>query len=162
MLIHALPPNMPVELMGPMLQGPTEIKALQVALKNLSIATQRADIDPGPADGEVNNQTVQSVIAAQTLLSSQLSSWEFISLQAALAVGSMTTQAKSAVAAAAPALTVAANTAAVKYRTAGPMMPSPFGSFFGPGWYFTPMGMLLIAATAFVGWKLFFAAPTTK
>lgn len=158
MLFHALPSNLPTELMGPMLQGPAEIKSLQQALKNLSVATQRPDIDPGPISGTVENQTVQSVIAAQTLLSANLKSWEFITLQAALAVGAMTTQAKTAVAAAAVPLTVAANTAAVKYKKESPMMPSSsIVGFFAPGWYKTPVGILLIAASAFVGYKLFFA-----
>lgn len=159
-MLSIMPSSLPVELMGPMLQGPAEVKSLQTALKNLSVATQRPDIDPGTIDGTVGAQTVQSVIAAQTLLSAELPSWAFVALQAALAAGAMTSKAKEAVAAAAVPLTVAANTAAVKFKK--PTLPVPAGiaSFFGPGWYKTPFGMLLIAGGVFVGWKLFFATPT--
>lgn len=159
-MLLSMPTSLPVELMGPMLQGPAEVKSLQQALKNLSVATQRPDIDPGPIDGTVSPQTVQSVIAAQTLLSAELPSWAFVSLQAALAAGAMTSKAKEAIAAAAVPLTVAANTAAVKFKKPGVMMPTGVASFFAPGWYKTPFGIALILATAFVGYKLFFAPPT--
>lgn len=161
MQYHALPPNMPTELMGPMLQGPAEIKSLQQALLNLSQATQNPAINPGAITGDVTPQTVQAVIAGQQLISSELPSWAFVSLQAALAAGAMTSQAKTAIAAAAVPLTVAANTAAVKYKKTSPI---PGGSaivgFFAPGWYKTPMGIALIAVGAFAGYKLFFAPKT--
>lgn len=156
MLMTALPRSLPIELMGPMLQGPAEVKGLQQALANLAIATNRPDINPGAIDGTVGAQTVQAVIAASTLISAQLSTIQFAALQAALAAGAMTATAKEAVSAAAVPLTVAANTAAVKYRTTGIM---PTGGFFRPGWYTTPMGIALIIGVAFVGWKLFLSSP---
>lgn len=149
---------MPRELMGPLGDQKADVQGLQQALKNLAIATQRPDIDPGVISGVVETQTVTAVIAAQTLLSKELPQWAFLSLQAALAAGAMTSIAKEAVAKAAVPLTVAANTAAVKYKVNPAAYPMNVG-FFGPGWYKTPMGIALILGAAFVGWKLFLDKP---
>jgi hypothetical protein len=151
-------------MQGPMLSGNAEVENLQRALANLAIATNRPQINPGAADGVVGDRTVAAVIAGMDLLTSQLPTWAYLSLQAALAAGSMTSQAKSVVTSLAAPLTVAANTAAVKFKqnpTTGPLMPAQQG-FFAPGWYKTPAGIALILIVGFVGYKLFMAQPPGK
>jgi len=150
------PTALPPQLMGPMgsLGGKAEVENLQHALTNLAIATQRPQINPGPVTGVINDATMTAVSAGLGLLSEQLPTWAYLALQAAMIAGIQTTAAKDAVASAATQLTVAANTAAVKYKVQAPptMALTPAG-FFAPGWYKTPMGMGLIAVVAFLVYR---------
>lgn len=150
-------------LMG--LSGSAEVQGLQQALTNLATATGRPQINPGKIDGIVGTQTVMAVVAATDLLSEQLPTWAYLSLKAATAGASassaVTAEAKKGIELLAAPLTVAANTAAVKFKTQPPATTAS-SSFFGPGWYKTPFGIALILGGAFVGYKLFFAKPATK
>lgn len=166
LLQRAMPLSLPVELMGPLrggLGGKAEVEGLQTSLRNLAVATQRPDIDPGPITGVVDARTVTAVVAAQSLLSKELPSWAFLALQAALAAGAMTSIAKEGVEKAAIPLTIAANTAAVKYKVNPALYPMPTTTgFFVPGWWKTPFGIALLAAVGLVGYKLFFADSPAK
>lgn len=156
MLLAIPASNKQVSLRG--LHGPAEVKALQQALQNLATKTGNPAINPGAIDGVVGSQTVQAVIAAQAIYSKELPTWAFVTLQAALAAGAMTDQAKTAVATAAGPLTVAINTAAAKIAPGQPMQTG----FFSGAWYTTPMGIGLILVGAFVAYKLFIETPTPK
>lgn len=155
-MLVSMPIALPMQLMGPLGATASDIQNLQRALANLATATQRPQINPGPVTGTVNDATMTAVAAAMGLLTDQLPSWAYLSLQAGLALGAGTQQAKDVVASQATALTVAANTAAVKYKvnTPMPMGFNPAG-FFAPGWYKTPQGMIFIGVVAFVVWKFF-------
>jgi hypothetical protein len=161
MLLSQMPPNMPVELMGPLGAGTkADIEALQTALRNLSIATARPDINPGPTNtGIVDAGTVSAVVAGMGLLTEKLDSWQYLAIQAGLIAGTATNKAKEVIATYAPQLTIAANTAAVKFKTTPvPVVVGPM-SFFAPGWYKTPLGLGLIAVVGLVIYK-FVIAPT--
>lgn len=137
------------------LMGSGDIQALQQALVNLAIATGRPQINPGKVDGVVSAATVTAVVAAIDVLQPEMSETNFLILKASLAGAGAAapTQAITVVTTLAVPLTVAANTAAVKYKTTGIMLPWDAG-FFGPGWYTTPAGIGLILIGAFIGWKL--------
>lgn len=144
--------------------GSANVQQLQQALVNLAIATNRPAINPGVVNGEVNDQTVIAVSSAMGLITEELPNSIYLILQAALLVGSATTQAKKYVEQYAPQLTIAANTAALKYKQQ-PVVPtvtyqpptSFFGNLFAPGWYKTPVGIGIIGIGAFIVYKLFFA-----
>lgn len=140
------------------LSGTSEIQALQTALTNLATATGRPQINPGKVDGVVGTGTVMAVIAATDLLSEQLPTWAFLTLKAATAGAAVsktvTAEAKKGIETLAVPLTIAANTAAVKFKQTPVVVPVASSGFFGPGWYKTVPGMLLIAGVAFVGYKL--------
>lgn len=154
-------PQPGVALVGPLagLMGTAEVQNLQRALANLAIATQRPAISPGAyATGVVDDATMTAVVAALGVMSDQLPSSVYLPLQAALAIGSSTATAKNFVSSYATQLTVAANTAAAKYRVApvGPLpfqMPSFLSQLFAPGWYRTPFGMILIGAVGYIAYK---------
>ena len=160
----------PTFLDGAGLNGNASIESLQRALLNLSIATQRPAINPGPIDGVVGGQTMAAVNAALGLLTEELPSWLYLALQAAMMVGADTAQAKQYVAQYAPQLTIAANTAAVKYKTAGPAPTAPamvpaetgfFSTLFPTGWYKRPsLGWVLIGIGGLAFYKLFLASPS--
>jgi hypothetical protein len=133
------------------------VQALQTALNNLGRATQRPQI-ACPVTGKVDDATVAAVVAGMGILTEQLSTWQYLALQAAFVAGSATSKAKEAVAIAAPQLTIAANTAAVKYGKVNPVAVGPLG-FFAPGWYKTPAGLLLIGVGGFLFYKFVIAKP---
>ncbi len=139
------------------LSGTPEVAALQQALVGLAQATGRPQINPGQIDGTVGAQTVQAVIAGTDLMSEHLPTWAFLSLKAGMIGASMVGGAGGAAAStittlAAP-LTIAANTAAVKFRQ------NPTMGMFGAAWWTSPTGLLVIAGLAFVGYKLFLDTP---
>lgn len=146
------------------LASSASVQQLQQALVNLAISTGRPAINPGAVTGEMNDQTVVAVSSAMGLLTEELPSSVYLILQAGLLVGSATTQAKKLVEQYAPQLTIAANTAALKFHQQPPAVPvvvqpqtSFFGNLFAPGWYKTPFGMVIIGVGAFAIYKLFLA-----
>jgi hypothetical protein len=156
-------------LAGPLsgLGSTADVQNLQRALANLAIATQRPAINPGYMTGVVDDATMTALIAGMGLLSESLPSSVYLPMQAALAAGGMTSIAKKAVETYAAQLTVAANTAAVKYRTAPPAMmpfsPTDFlSNFFAPGWYTRPPGMLFLAVVGIVVYKKFLSPDAKK
>jgi hypothetical protein len=145
--------------LGGYLAGDANVENLQRALINLAQATQRPAINPGRVSGIVDDPTMTAVQAAVGLLSEELPTWAYLGLQAALATGATTSTAKNFVTQYAAQLTVAMNTAAVKFKVNAPqgggMIPMGPQGFFVPGWYKTPAGMVLIGIAAFVIYKLF-------
>lgn len=146
------------------LMGASEIENLQRALINLSVATQRPAINT-KITGVVDDSTMMAINSALGLLTEELPSWLYLGLQAGMIVGATNATAKKYVGEYATQLAMAANTAATKYKvnpttttTTPPIVvaPPPTG-FFTPGWYKTPLGMLLIGVAAFIGYKLFLA-----
>jgi hypothetical protein len=139
---------------GAQLLGPNEIENLQRALINLSVATQRPAIN-AKITGVVDDQTMTAVSASLGLLTEELPSWLYLGLQAAMVAGTMSTTVKNYVGQYATQLTLAANTAAVKYK-ANPPAPVPTApvavGFFAPGWYKTPKGIFLIIGVLVGGW----------
>ncbi len=140
------------------LAGSSDVQALQQALVNLATATGRPQINPGKVDGVVGTQTVMAVIAATDLLAEQLPSTAFLALKAAtagaVASKTVTAEAVKGVEFLAVPLTVAANTAAVKFKqnpASVPAMP------VATPWYKTPWGVGGIIVAALVGYKLFLA-----
>lgn len=150
------------------LAGSANVQQLQQALVNLAIATNRPAINPGPVTGEMNDQTVVAVSSAMGLLTEELPGSVYLALQAGLLIGSATSQAKKYVEQYAPQLTIAANTAAIKFKQqpVAAQIPLPamqtsfFGDLFAPGWYTKPMGIAIIGIGAFVIYKLFFSRPS--
>ena len=152
------------------LRGNAAVEGLQKALVNLAQATQRPAINPGPVDGIVGSQTMAAVSAALGLLSEELPNWLYLALQTAMIAGANTSQAKQFVTSYAPQLTIAANTAAVKFKTAAPVVqpaatPANTGflsTIFPPGWYKRPsLGWVIVGIGAFAGYKLILA-PSKK
>lgn len=144
--------------LGGYLAGDANVENLQRALINLAQATQRPAINPGKVTGVVDDSTMTAIQSATGLLSEELPTWAYLGLQAAFAAGAMTSTAKNFVQQYATQLTVACNTAAVKFKTAPPavaVQTNPVTGFFVPGWYKTPAGMVLIGIALFVGYKLF-------
>lgn len=148
------------------LASSASVQQLQQALVNLAISTGRPAINPGAVTGEMNDQTVVAVSSAMGLLTEELPSSIYLVLQAGLLVGSATSQAKKLVEQYAPQLTIAANTAAIKFQShqqppTVPVVVQPetsfFGNLFAPGWYKTPFGMVIIGVGAFAIYKLFLA-----
>lgn len=146
------------------LRGTTEVNNLQQALINLSVATQRPAINCR-ITGTVDDQTATALSAALGLLTEQLPSWLYLGLQGALVFGASSTTVKEYIASYATQLTIAANTAAVKYKTNPPPVLVPTTTqtgFFTAGWYKTPLGLFLIAAALFAGYKIFLSPPAKK
>jgi hypothetical protein len=140
------------------LSGSSENQALQTALTNLATATNRPQINPGKVDGVIGTQTVMAVLAATDLMAEKLPEKYFLALkglQAGFAVSkTVTAEMKKYVETAAVPLTIAANTAAVKFKANPALVVAPCTGFFCPGWYKTVPGILLIAGVALVGYKL--------
>jgi len=159
MLMRSMPTALPVELMGPLGAAvKADIENLQRALTNLATATQRPQINPGPITGTVDSGTVTAVSAAMGLLTESLPSWLYLASQAALIGGASTSVAKEFVGTDATQLTIAANTAALKFPKPGTVLtPLPATGFFAPGWYKTPAGLALIGVAAFIVYKFVIA-----
>lgn len=146
------------------LASSASVQQLQQALVNLAIATNRPAINPGAVTGTMNDQTVVAVSSAMSLLTEELPSSIYLILQAGLLVGSATSQAKKLVEQYATQLTIAANAAAIKFKQQ-PVVVQPviqpqtsfFGDLFAPGWYKTPVGLVIIGVGAFALYKLFLA-----
>lgn len=161
------------------LMGSGEVENLQRALTNLAVATGRPASNPGPITGEVTDATMTALASSIGLLTESLPAEVYLPLQGAFAFGATSATAKKIVGQYATQLTVACNTAAVKFKnntgsapgktiTAGNsgtiLMPStgPMASisqFFAPGWYKTPFGLLLIAGSAYLTYRFLFADP---
>lgn len=147
------------------LAGSPAVEQLQRALVNLAIATNRPQINPGQVTGVVDDNTMVAINAASGILTEELPSWLYLAMQTAMIAGSTTAAAKKYVEQYAAQLTIAANTAAVKYKTAAPIptaTPSTAGSIFNSifpiGWYSRPsLGWLVVLGTGFGAYKLFFA-----
>jgi hypothetical protein len=148
------------------LAGTPSVEQLQRALINLAIATNRPAINPGSVSGTVDDATMAAINAAIGILTEELPTWLYLGLQAAMLAGSMTAAAKKYVEQYAAQLTIAANTAAVKYKTAAPITPAtlpPTGlwaTLFPSGWYTRPsLGWLIVLGASFAAYKLFLAKP---
>lgn len=155
------------------LDGKADVENLQRALINLAQATGRPAINPGGVTGVVDSGTVSAVTAALGLLTEELPSWLYLTLQGGLILGSTTAQATKLVEQYATQLTIAANTAAVKFKapqTGGKtmtFMPNAIlvnqhatpSSGIPSGWYKTWWGIALIAIGAFGAYKIFLAPP---
>lgn len=156
------------QLLGPHLQllGVAEIENLQRALINLSVATQRPAITC-KITGVIDAETTTAIAAALGLLTEELPSWLYVGLQAVMAFGASSDTVKKYIGNYATQLTLAANTAATKYKVnPPPTVPATTqAGFFAAGWYKTPLGIIIIAAIAFAGYKIFIApssAPARK
>lgn len=143
------------------LAGSPSVEQLQRALTNLAIATNRPAINPGVVSGVVDDNTMVAVNAALGILTEELPSWLYLALQTAMIAGSTTTAAKKAVEQYAAQLTIAANTAAVKFKTTMPPAPpvpvssSIFDKLFPTGWYTRPSwGWAIVLLGLFGGYKL--------
>jgi len=149
------------------------IETLQRALTNLAISSGRPAINPGPINGVLNDSTMVAVSAAHGIITEQLPSWMYLALQAAMMVGATNSTAKSYVTQYAPQLTIAINTAAVKYKQQQPssnvMIYQPaatqpqgvFAALFPVDWYKKPTwGLALALIGAFGFYKFFIAAPS--
>lgn len=159
------------------LNGNANIETLQRALTNLAISSGRPAINPGPITGDLNDSTMVAISAAHGLITEELPSWMYLALQAAMMVGATNSTAKSYVAQYAPQLTIAVNTAAVKFKQQAPSsntatlyMPDGglpgaqpvgvFASLFPIDWYKRPTwGLALVLIGAFGFYKYFLAAP---
>lgn len=144
------------------LAGSPAVETLQRSLVNLAIATNRPQINPGQITGVVDDNTMVAINSAMGILTEDLPSWIYLALQTAMIAGSTTAAAKKAVEQYAAQLTIAANTAAVKYRTAPlpaapvPITASIFDSLFPVGWYTRPSwGWLIVLGGLFGAYKLF-------
>lgn len=137
------------------LLGASEIENLQRALINLSAATQRPAITT-KVTGVIDDATMTAVSAALGLLTEELPSWLYLGLQGVMLVGATNASAKKYVGNYATQLTLAANTASVKYKVTPPVpaMPPAASGPFASGWYKTPLGIVLIVGVAFVGYKI--------
>lgn len=144
---------------GVQLMGTNEIETLQRALINLSVATQRPAINT-KITGVVDDETMTAINAALGLLTEQLPTWLYLALQGLMVTGATSATAKKYVGEYATQLALAANTATAKYKVSPPVPTTPpvQAGFFAPGWYKTPLGVLLIAVVGFAGYKLFFAS----
>ena len=149
---------------GITLMGTNEIEGLQRALNNLSTATQKPQITV-KVTGVIDDATMAAISEGLGLLTSELPSWLYLGLQAAMAIGASNATAKKYVGQYATQLTLAANAAAVKFKV-NPPVPTPAvtasAGFFAPGWYKTPIGIGLIAVVGFIGYRLLFAASSAS
>lgn len=157
---------------GHLFGGDPNVESLQRALTNLAIASGRPAINPGAISGTLNDATMAAVSASLGFITEELPSWLYVALQAALVLGSTTSQAKTAVTKYAGQLAMAANAAAAKMHPAGgidvayqppPTVVQPMTSTFSPfapGWYKTPFGIALILLVGFGVYKLFLAKPS--
>jgi len=144
------------------------VEQLQRALVNLAVATGRPAINPGKVSGTIDDATMIALGAAIGLLSEELPNYVYLPLQATLLVGVTNATAKQYVTQYAPQITVAINTAAVKFKTStpaptagtvitqpAPVQPSLFDKLFPVGWYTRPSwGWLILAAGGFATYKL--------
>ena len=147
------------------LQGTAIVETFQRALANLAIATARPTINPGPVTGVLNDSTMVAFSAAIGVVAEELPDWLYLLLQAAMAGGATSTAAKNFVTKYAAPLTIALNTAAVKYKAAPVVTivqptPGPLDTLFAPGWYTRPsLGLLVVGVGAFAIYKLLAPAP---
>lgn len=149
---------------GTQLLGTNEIENLQRALINLGVATQRPAIT-ARITGTIDDETMTAINAGLGLLTEELPSWLYLALQGVMVAGATSSTAKKYVGQYATQLALAANTAAVRYKV-NPPVPTPppatsSSGFFASGWYKTPLGLVLIAGAAFVGYRIF-VAPSRK
>lgn len=125
-------------LMG--LAGSAEIIKLQQSLANLAVATGRPEFAPGRTDGVLDDATMAGVAAAVSVAANELPSWLATALQIALVGGAATQTAKNYVSQYAAQLSVAFNTAAVKYKKA-PVPVAPTPAVFVTPWFKTWWGI---------------------
>lgn len=138
--------------------GDEAVSTLQQALINLSQATLRPLINPGPVTGEVNDQTMQALVQAMDLLTQSLPTWASIAVRGGLILGASSTPAKNIVAQHAPELTAAAIAETAKYRVTTPTSPILTQP---TDWYRTSAGVVIIGGVLLLAFRLFFAPPST-
>lgn len=151
---------------GVQLMGPSEIENLQRALNNLGVAVQQPAITC-KVTGTLDNQTMTAISASIGHLTKELPSWLFLGLQGAMAFGAASDTAKKYIGQYATQLTVAVNTAAVRFKTTPPpfVPASVQAGFFAPGWHKTPLGLALIVGgliTAFFAYRGLTSAPPRR
>lgn len=150
------------QLLGAGLHGTSEIETLQKALNNLGVATQRPSITCA-VNGTIDDATMLALAAGLELLTKELPTWLYVGLQGAMVFGVGNATAKKYVGQYATQLTLAANTAATKFKVTPPVIaPVAAPGFFAPGWYKEPRGLILIAAVGIGGYLIFSSrrAPT--
>ena len=131
--------------------GDPNVAALQSALVALSQVSGRFDINPGPVNGIVTDQTVQATAASLEILGSDLSYWQQVSIKAALLFGASTDTAHSAVANNAALLAGAAVAATAKLKAAIPQYGFPL---VAQNFLASPLGLGVILIGLIVGLKL--------
>lgn len=108
--------------------GNTAVQRLQQSLAQLAIAVNRPAINPGPADGLVNQQVMMAIVQAFNILAEKLPTEAKYALQIALLAGSLSSQAMNLVKAYADILNVAAQAAIMRYsQTPNAPVPTPPG-----------------------------------
>lgn len=138
---------------GAQLMGANEIENLQRALNNLGIATQRPAVTC-KVTGVVDDATMLAINAALGLLTEELPTWLYVGVQGALIFGISNSTAKQYIGQYATQLTLAANTAAVKFKTQ-PVQTPPVVVGVAAEWYKTPLGIALIAGGVLAAYVLF-------
>jgi hypothetical protein len=143
------------QLLGTGLYGTSEIETFQKALNNLGVATQRPAITCA-VNGTIDDATMLALAAGLELLTKELPTWLYVGIQGALVFGVSNATAKKYVGQYASQLTIAANTAATKFKVTPPVVvPAAPPGFFAPGWYKEPRGLILIAAIGLGGYLIF-------
>ena len=132
------------------------VAALQQALARLAVASGRPEINPGPATGVMNVQTMVAVASSFDIVGAELPWYGRYSLQGVLLLGASTDMARTQVTNYAQQLAIAADAAALKVR------PKTSGLPFNipVDWYTTPEGLAFIVLAGFVGYRMFFKKPT--
>jgi len=134
-----------------------DISQLQTALKELARVTGRAGIDPGEATGIMNDATMRGIASAGSLITDELPSWLYVSLQAALFAGSSSSFAQKQVTSFAHPIAAAVELATARYVSKHPQQGGsgmPDTMIAEDPWYKTPIGIGGIALGAFLAWKL--------
>lgn len=152
--------------------GSTAVQRLQQSLAQLAVTVNRPAINPGPADGLVNQQVMLAIVQGFNILAEKLPAEARYALQIALLAGSFTSQATNLVKSYADVLNAAAQAAIMKYSQApnapiptnpAPVYPpTPAAPPQAPAvvlpWYKTPGGMIGIGAGAAAGLLLIILA----
>lgn len=143
----------PLQLSG-LADSDPSVMVMQQALLALSQRAMNPLINPGPATGTVNVQTMNAIVAALDLLVAQLPTAIGAGLKAGLQNGAQSTDAQNFVAQYAAIISEAATVA-----TAALPAPNPVSSFAytvkqSPALWLMGIGAL------FLGYRLFFAKPS--
>lgn len=144
----------PLQLTGLAAGDPT-VSAMQAALANLAARSLNPLGNPGPATGEVNDQTMAAIVNSLDQLTKQLPDTVAFALKAALLAGAGSSDAKTYVGQYAGLIAEAATVAAAS-------LPAPpvFSTLGYDLSQTSPWIFVLIAGAAFVGYRLFFSKPS--